>query len=101
MHRTETLDRIVDGFVWTAQGRGDGIVLPQEQIPICRIVIEHLTGLAKIKHEKVITVGSQRHGTGEQQWVYVHTKPDHFAHALNYANIAGSVEVYSGFAGFL
>ena len=93
VHRTETLDRIVDGFHWTAGGQSNGIVLPSVQVPICQLVKDHLSGIAKIKRQKWVTVPAGRQQTGEWEWVYVHVRPDHFAQAVNYANVAASLEI--------
>lgn len=97
VHRTETLDRVVDGFLWTANGRRDGIVLPQSQIPICAVVKDHLGALAKVKRKP----GGMTEISGALEWVYMHIKADHFAHATNYATIAESIDVYPGWAGFV
>lgn len=101
VHRTETLDRVIEMLLWTAQGRPDGIILPNAQLPICKEIKDHLAALAKIRRRRVVNIGGVQQETGEVEWVYVHIKPDHFAHALNYATIAESVPVNVGWAGFM
>ncbi len=96
VHRTETLDRIVDGVNGALQGRADGIVFPNEQIPVCSVIKAHLMSLVKLKEAETQMVGGVKRETGEERFVYVHAGPDHFAHALNYANIAASIEVSAG-----
>ena len=98
-HRTEMLDRMVDGFNFTVQGRLDGIVLPNAQLPIVQKIIAHCTAIAKLKQTKTIKVNGGNQETGEVSYVYVHVRPDHFAHALNYACVAEALEVWQGYAG--
>jgi hypothetical protein len=100
-HRTESLDKVIEMLLWTAAGRSDGLVLPSEQLPICKELKDHLAALAKLKRKRTVNIGGMAQETGEEEWVYVHVKPDHFAHAINYATIAESVPVNVGFAGFL
>lgn len=100
-NRTETLDRVVDDFLKTARGDTNGLWLPDGQVPVVKVVKDHLTGMAKIKRAKTITVSGSRMETGEEEYVYVHTKPDHFAHAINYAMIASGLNIYTGWAGFV
>ena len=99
--RTETLDRLVDDCQAPLAGRNDGMVFPHEGLPISKVIKDHLLSLARVKRKRLITTPGGRQETGEEEWVYVHSGPDHFAHALNYAKIAGSAEVYGGWAGFL
>jgi len=90
-HRTETLDRVVDGFRRTAAGLATGIVLPHPSVPINKPIYDHLCALAKIKRPKVISIGGTTRETGEYSFVYIETGPDHFSHAINYACIAQSL----------
>ena len=101
VNRTETLDRVVDRFLSTASGRGNGIWLPDGRVPIVKLMKDHLTGIAKIKRAKTTIVNGSRMETGEVEYIYVHTKPDHFAHAINYALIAAGLNIYTGWAGFI
>lgn len=100
VHRTESLDRLVDGFARTASGRSDGIVLPNAQVPVVQVVVDHLCALARLKRPRTMTVDGVKHETGDSEWFYTHTRPDHFAHAINYSEIAHGLQVHTAFAEF-
>lgn len=91
VHRTETLDRMVEAFRRTAAGQPGGVVLPHTSVPIGKLLYEHLSSLAKVRRPRMVSIGTVQQETSDYAYVYISTGPDHFAHALNYALIAQSV----------